>query len=66
MAMALDPEAVQVTSFQTTQPSPDASTDISWPDVCTCIDICQPTEDIYCSGGCPPDTTIVVVDQPAY
>ncbi|HEU0055226.1 MAG TPA: hypothetical protein VFQ39_18695 [Longimicrobium sp.] len=26
----------------------------SWPAVCTCIGICEPSADVYCSGGCPP------------
>ena len=34
----------------------------SYPAVCTCIGICQPTADIYCSGGCPPEYTIPVVE----
>jgi len=68
MAMPLNPDDLQVSTFQTTQPSLASSTGggQSWPDVCTCINICQPTEDIYCSGGCPPDTTVSAVDQPAY
>lgn len=57
----LNVEELSVTSFQTVSAyqqdrMPGAD---SYPDVCTCIDICAPTEDIYCSGGCPPDTTIL-------
>ena len=60
-------EDLQVTSFETSAVSYSISTGgaQSWPDVCTCINICQPTEDIYCSGGCPPDTTIQQVDVAA-
>jgi hypothetical protein len=36
----------------------------SWPAVCTCIGICQPSADIYCSGGCPPEYTIAIQDKP--
>ena len=55
--MALNPEDLQVASFATTTDQA-ASGDWSWPDVCTCIDICLPTEDIRCTGaGCPPDYT---------
>ncbi|HEX8244558.1 MAG TPA: hypothetical protein VF541_13725 [Longimicrobium sp.] len=59
---------LRVTSFETA-PGANSVSDgggQSWPDVCTCINICQPTEDIYCSGGCPPDNTVSAVDQPAY
>jgi hypothetical protein len=69
MSLSLNPEDLQVTSFQTEQASRSVSTiggGNSWPDVCTCIGICQPSEDIYCSGGCPPDTTIQQVDKAAY
>ena len=61
-------EDLQVASFETASPSYSISTGggaQSWPDVCTCINICQPTEDIYCSGGCPPDATIQPVDRVA-
>jgi len=64
--MQLNPEDLKVTSFQTQAQENQISTGgggMSWPDVCTCIGICQPTEDIYCSGGCPPDTTIPMNDQ---
>ncbi|SOD02165.1 hypothetical protein SAMN05216486_10282 [bacterium JGI 053] len=65
--MNLNPEDLQVTSFTTAAPQERISTigggGFSWPDVCTCIGICQPTEDIYCSGGCPPDTTMPMTDQ---
>ena len=61
-------EDLQVTSFETASPAYARSADggQSWPDVCTCIGICQPSEDIYCSGGCPPENTVSAVDQPAY
>jgi hypothetical protein len=57
--LSLNPEDLQVSSFPTASTSSSISTGgaQSWPDVCTCIGICQPTADIYCSGGCPPDTT---------
>jgi hypothetical protein len=60
--LTLSLEDLQVTSFQTAPLSASISTGgaNSWPDVCTCIGICQPTEDIYCSGGCPPETTMPV------
>lgn len=64
--MNLNPEDLNVTSFPTQEAQMKMSTGgggISWPDVCTCIGICQPTEDIYCSGGCPPDMTVPVTDQ---
>ena len=59
--ISLSLDDLQVASYSTSVDQqayslPDG--DISWPDVCTCIDICLPTEDIYCSGGCPPDTTM--------
>jgi hypothetical protein len=62
---SLNPDDLQVQSFvvastsdtERLQPAGD-----SWPAMCTCINICQPTQDIYCSGGCPPETTIVVVE----
>jgi len=59
----LNLDQLQVTSFQTTAESDSIGGGESWPAVCTCINICQPTEDIYCSGGCPPDYT---VEQQAY
>jgi hypothetical protein len=67
--MQLNPEDLQVSSFQTAAISDSISTGggQSWPDVCTCIGICQPTEDIYCTGaGCPPDTTMPVEQTVAY
>jgi len=63
--MKLNLDQLQVSSFETAslmQAADRAQPEMSWPDVCTCIDICLPTEDIYCSGGCPPETTIVVVE----
>ena len=67
--MNLNPEDLNVTSFPTVETQYKMSTTggggISWPDVCTCIGICQPTEDIYCSGGCPPDMTVPVRDEVA-
>ncbi len=64
--LSLDIEQVTVSSFPTTETSTDVAAarlqpadGFSWPDVCTCIDICRPSEDIYCSGGCPPETTII-------
>ncbi|HSU17897.1 hypothetical protein [Longimicrobium sp.] len=63
----LNPEDLQVTSFQTAPVSDSISTGgQSWPDVCTCIGICQPSADIYCSGGCPPETTMPVEQTVAY
>ena len=59
--LSLNPEDVQVQSFTTSQRISSLPAN-SWPDVCTCIGICQPTADIYCSGGCPPETTIPVVE----
>ena len=58
--ISLDPDRLEVMSFATTfSTTTDAQRlpggDASWPDVCTCIGICQPSEDIYCSGGCPPE-----------
>ena len=66
--MQLNLEDLQVSSFQTAPTSDSISTGgaRSWPDVCTCIGICQPTEDIYCSGGCPPETTMPVEQTAAY
>ena len=60
-------EDLQVTSFETAAVSYSISTggQMSWPDVCTCIGICQPSEDIYCSGGCPPDITVQQIDKAA-
>jgi hypothetical protein len=61
--LSLNLEQLEVTTFATAIYSDiaDRPVDggISWPDVCTCIDICAPTEDIYCSGGCQPETTII-------
>ncbi|HYW10196.1 MAG TPA: hypothetical protein VE913_24740 [Longimicrobium sp.] len=54
MAARLDISDLEVTSFQTTSTqvatamAPPAE---SWPAMCTCIGICQPTEDIACGGG---------------
>ena len=57
--MALNPEDLQIVSFATTTDQQATIGDFSWPDVCTCIDICQPSEDIRCTGaGCPPDYTV--------
>lgn len=64
--MQLNPEDLNVTSFPTQGPQNKISITgggFSWPDVCTCIGICRPSEDLYCSGGCPPDTTFPVTDQ---
>jgi hypothetical protein len=61
---SLNPDDLQVTTFQTDQAAMYASTiggGNSWPDVCTCIGICQPSADLYCSGGCAP--SISKVDQ---
>ena len=64
--LSLDVSDLQVSSFQTASISDSPSTGNSWPDVCTCIGICQPSEDIYCSGGCPPETTMPVEAGAAY
>jgi len=60
--MNLNPEDLKVTSFPTQESENMISTggENSWPAVCTCIGICRPTEDIYCSGGCPPEFTVPV------
>jgi hypothetical protein len=60
MSEKLNLDQLQVTSFATTstQERIDIGGGDSWPAVCTCIGICQPSEDIYCSGGCPPEMTI--------
>jgi len=53
---SLDLDKLEVVSFATYSGS-DASAAPpaeSFPAVCTCIGICQPSEDLYCSGGCPP------------
>lgn len=68
--LSLNVADLQVSSFPTDATSSSISTGgaQSWPDVCTCIGICQPTEDIYCTGaGCPPETTMPVpVDGAVY
>jgi len=67
MSMSLHPDELQVTTFETAALSSDPSTGgNSYPDVCTCIGICQPTEDLYCSGGCAPETTFPVDASVAY
>jgi hypothetical protein len=58
--ITLDLDKLEVVSFATYAGANEAQRlpgggGMSFPDVCTCIGICQPTEDIYCSGGCPPD-----------
>ncbi len=60
--ITLDLDQLEVVSFATFSSSSSSEVErfpgvgeLSWPDVCTCIGICQPSEDIYCSGGCPPD-----------
>jgi len=58
--ITLDLDQLQVVSFATYSSVAESEQRItggeqSFPAVCTCIGICQPTEDIYCSGGCPPD-----------
>jgi hypothetical protein len=57
--ISLDLDQLQVDSFSTFSSATEAERlpggGDSFPAVCTCINICQPTEDIYCSGGCPPD-----------
>jgi len=58
--ISLDLDQLEVVSFATYATASEAERlpgggEMSWPDVCTCIGICQPSEDIYCSGGCPPD-----------
>ena len=66
--LPLNPEDLQVTTFDTAAASEPsyaiAPGGASWPAVCTCIGICAPSADIYCSGGCPPFA--VAVDQKAY
>ncbi|MDB4948813.1 MAG: hypothetical protein JWM27_1462 [Gemmatimonadetes bacterium] len=60
--LPLNPDDLQVMSFSTSVGATERSIQpagFSWPAVCTCINICQPTEDIYCSGGCPPEMTIM-------
>ena len=54
--MSLDLNQLSVESFapDPAAPEPMIQPVDSWPAVCTCIGICQPTADIYCSGGCPP------------
>jgi hypothetical protein len=59
---SLNPEDLQVQSYSVSSIDRSIGGGFSWPDVCTCIDICQPTEDLYCSGGCPPETTMPVVE----
>lgn len=67
MSQKLDLNQLEVTSFQTVdQVDRIGGGENSWPAVCTCIDICQPSEDIYCSGGCPPENTIPVEQDFAY
>jgi|GEM_PF-1297147 len=66
--MSLNPDDLQVTTFQTDQAQKAVSTiggGNSWPDICTCIGICQPSADLYCSGGCAPGT-LQPIDQAAY
>jgi len=64
--LPLNPDDLQVESFAVASSSVGQErlqpAGFSWPDVCTCIGICQPTEDIYCSGGCPPEYTIMAVE----
>lgn len=53
--ISLDLDQLQVTSFATASTyEAEAVPADSWPAVCTCIDICAPSADIYCSGGCAP------------
>lgn len=55
--ISLDLDQLEVVSFATLSDGDAASLpggEMSFPDLCTCINICQPTEDIYCSGGCAP------------
>ena len=58
--ISLDLSQLEVASFQTASIGDRSSLPggESWPDVCTCIGICQPSEDIYCSGGCQPELTV--------
>jgi hypothetical protein len=61
--ITLDLDQLQVVSFATysaraTEAERLPGGEQSFPAVCTCINICQPTEDIYCSGGCPPDYAV--------
>ena len=37
----------------------------SWPAICTCIGICAPSADIYCTGGCGPFVAQPVAVKPA-
>jgi hypothetical protein len=52
---SLDLDQLDVVSFATYSGTDAAAVPAeSFPAVCTCIGICQPSADIYCSGGCPP------------
>ncbi len=64
--LSLDIEDINVSTFETSTPEAETSAAIiggggaSWPAICTCIGICGPTADIYCSGGCAPYALVQV------
>jgi len=56
--ITLDLDKLEVVSFATYSTTYQQAERLpageSFPGVCTCIGICQPSEDLYCSGGCAP------------
>lgn len=55
--ISLNVDDLQVTSFAIVDGQQEyliAQPADSWPAVCTCIGICEPSADVYCSGGCAP------------
>jgi hypothetical protein len=64
MASKLELSDLTVTSFQTSSVQSSsvlAPAGESWPAVCTCINICAPTEDVYCGGGGGPPSAAVAI-----
>lgn len=57
--ITLDLDQLEVVSFATYSATATEAERLpgggdSFPAMCTCIGICQPSEDLYCSGGCAP------------
>lgn len=59
MATKLSLNDLDVTSFDTTSPAISlAPAGESYPGMCSCIGICQPTEDINCLTSVPTQPTV--------